>query len=140
MKIWSVIYVTNIIWNFIQFFHISVSIFFNSFDEWKMRYIRVGLSAVLYICRFDTLKIISFRIVEISLWMHKNWLLDGIIPMHRVRVAHRRINTGMVISRRSRARAVARAIQTPFFVIYDNTYAVERITARSGRRRRSGFV
>lgn len=29
------------------------------------------------------------------------------------------------------------AIQTPFFVIYDNTYAVGRITTR---RRRSGFV
>lgn len=99
-------------------------------------------------CRYKALKIIPFYIVrtEISpcggiqgsdLTLGRHYP-DASRP--RVRVAHKRINTSVVISRRSRARAVARAIQTLFFVIYDNTYAVGRITARSGRRRRSGFV
>lgn len=63
--------------------------------------------------------------------------MNDIIPRFtlypRVRVAHRReqTHTGVVISRRSRARAVV-AIQTPFFAIYDNTYAVGRIMTRAG--------
>lgn len=98
------------------------------------------LSMCRCICRYDALRIISSfffflncqnpdlfaAVQELTLGRHYP---DASWP--RIRVAHRHINTGVVISRRSRARAVVRAIQTPFFVIYDNTYAVERITVRA---------
>lgn len=99
-----------------------------------------ALSPFLSLCRA------FFRIVKtqkISQRLGERWLLDSIIPMHRshVYVSHTDAQTQARLFRGVRVHApLLVAIQTPFFVIYDNTYAVGRITSASGRRRRSGFV